>query len=157
MEKNEPDAVLPLVVMGGEGWKNSNLKGLFEKLKQKYPEKFIITGYASEEDQWFYLAGARYLLLLSHYEGYGMPIAEARVCGTEVVCTDIPEMREAALGQGIFLSKEEVTEKLPPFFLRSHRLSKRNAIANYPNNREKAERMIDIINRIKDQKEAVVR
>jgi glycosyltransferase involved in cell wall biosynthesis len=29
------------------------------------------------------------------YEGFGMPVLEARTCGARVVATDIPELREA--------------------------------------------------------------
>lgn len=98
------ETVFPLVIMGGEGWKNSCLKNQLRKLQNQYRQKIITTGYSSDEEQWKYLAGARYLLMLSKYEGYGMPIAEARVCGTQVICADTPEMREAAQPEGIFLS-----------------------------------------------------
>jgi glycosyltransferase involved in cell wall biosynthesis len=35
------------------------------------------------------------LLFPSLYEGFGMPVLEARVCGARVVTSDIPELREA--------------------------------------------------------------
>ncbi len=140
---HEPSKVFPLVVMGGDGWKTSHVKTLLAELSQKYPKNVIITGYASEADQWHYLAGARYLLMLSHYEGYGMPIAEARVCGTEVICTDVPEMREAALEQGIFLTQSEYREKLQEYFLgASHEPFPKSS---YSSNREKGLKFAAII------------
>lgn len=146
----DPSQVLPLVIMGNLGWQHSHLTAMISELKSKYPKSLIFTGYVSEEEQWHYLAGARYLLMLSYYEGYGMPIAEARVCGTEVICTDIPEMREAALEQGIFLSKEEIREKLPLFFLRDSQFTKTHpGPQSYATNREKAVRIASMIESMK--------
>src|SRR5260221_12272283 len=39
--------------------------------------------------------GADALIFPSLYEGFGMPVLEARACGARVVTTDIPELREA--------------------------------------------------------------
>ena len=145
LSSQDPEKICPLIIMGGEGWKNSRLKKQLEDLKVRYPQKVITTGYASDEDQWRYLAGARYLIMLSHYEGYGMPVAEARVCGTEVICTDSPEMREAAQDQGVFLPLQEISLRLPPFFLRA---ASRPAIAQppcYPTNSEKAARIAQVL------------
>jgi glycosyltransferase involved in cell wall biosynthesis len=35
------------------------------------------------------------LIFPSLYEGFGMPVLEARACGARVVTTDLPELREA--------------------------------------------------------------
>jgi glycosyltransferase involved in cell wall biosynthesis len=43
----------------------------------------------------FLYAGADALIFPSLYEGFGMPVLEARACGARVVTTDIPELREA--------------------------------------------------------------
>ena len=43
----------------------------------------------------FLYAGADALVFPSLYEGFGMPVLEARACGARVVTTDIPELREA--------------------------------------------------------------
>ena len=52
-------------------------------------------GYVPEADLPMLYAGARALVFPSLYEGYGMPIMEARACGTRVVAADTPELREA--------------------------------------------------------------
>ena len=44
-----------------------------------------ILGFVSEQRKWQLLAGARALLHLSHYEGFGLPIAEARALGVPVL------------------------------------------------------------------------
>jgi glycosyltransferase involved in cell wall biosynthesis len=40
-------------------------------------------------------AEADALVFPSLYEGFGMPVLEARIAGTRVVTSDIPELREA--------------------------------------------------------------
>ena len=52
-------------------------------------------GYVPNEDLAALYSGAEIFVLPSLYEGYGMPAAEARACGTRVVASDIPELREA--------------------------------------------------------------
>lgn len=147
LSAHDLDTILPLVVMGGAGWKNGRLKKQLLDLQTRYPQKVVATGYVPDEDEWQYLAGARYLLLLSHYEGYGMPIAEARSCGTEVICSDTPEMREAAQNCGIFLQKPAIASQLPLYFNRFHPLV-RFPTSAYPTNQEKAARIAHVLDSI---------
>lgn len=49
-----------------------------------------ILGYVPEQKKWQLLAGARSLLHLSHYEGFGLPIAEAQVLGVPVMTSYQP-------------------------------------------------------------------
>jgi glycosyltransferase involved in cell wall biosynthesis len=43
---------------------------------------------------WEVIKGSDVLCLPSHYEGFGMPVAEALAAGIPVVCSDIPALRE---------------------------------------------------------------
>ena len=47
-------------------------------------------------------AGARALVLPSHYEGFGLPALEAMACGTPTIVSDIPALREV-VGDGGWL------------------------------------------------------
>jgi len=152
IDAHDPAKVLPLVVMGGDGWKASRVKVLLAELNRKYPQNVLAIGYASEEDQWRYLSGARFLLMMSHYEGYGMPIAEARVCGTDIICTDDLEMREAAQECGTFIGKEDIREKLAPLFLDIPAPCVDQGKKTYPSNREKAARMAAIVSSLSTTK-----
>jgi glycosyltransferase involved in cell wall biosynthesis len=55
----------------------------------------VLAGYVPDELMPFLYAGADALVFPSLYEGFGMPVLEARTCGARVVTTDIPELREA--------------------------------------------------------------
>jgi glycosyltransferase involved in cell wall biosynthesis len=41
------------------------------------------------------------------YEGYGMPVREALLCGTPVVASDIPVLHEASGGHALFVPPEQ--------------------------------------------------
>jgi glycosyltransferase involved in cell wall biosynthesis len=81
-----------LVLAGPTGWKNGALK---QRLGEARAHGLVLTGYVADESMPILYAGADALVFPSHYEGFGMPVLEARICGTRVVTTDIPELREA--------------------------------------------------------------
>lgn len=49
-------------------------------------------------------AGARALILPSHYEGFGLPVLEAMACGTPAIVSDIPALREVVGNVGWFIN-----------------------------------------------------
>lgn len=87
------NGVLPhhtLVLAGGRGWKDSKLADLVRKSSNVLP-----LGFVEDEDLPALYAGADLFIFPSLYEGYGMPVAEALACGSQVLASDIPELREA--------------------------------------------------------------
>lgn len=86
-----------LVLAGAAGW-----GGRLETLHGTRPEWLRELGYVPDERMAALFAHADILVQPSHYEGFGMPAAEAASFGTRVVATDIPELREAAGSSGIF-------------------------------------------------------
>ena len=52
-------------------------------------------GFVPDEELPALYTGAELFVLPSLYEGFGIPVLEARSCGTRVLTTDIPELREA--------------------------------------------------------------
>jgi glycosyltransferase involved in cell wall biosynthesis len=81
-----------LVLAGPTGWKNRVLE---QRLEEARAHELVLAGYVSDELMPVLYAGADALIFPSLYEGFGMPVLEARTCGTRVVTTDIPELREA--------------------------------------------------------------
>ncbi len=110
------DNCYPLLIVGGKGWKNSSTDKILNQLVQKYPHNVLVKGYINDEELAFYFKGARYFLFPSLYEGYGMPIAEARINGTPIITSNLIEMIEAAENDGIFLNSNNLINELLPYF-----------------------------------------
>ena len=91
-------APLTLAIIGQRGWKN---RKLFQQLDSGIAHVKEL-GFVPNGDLPALYSGATALMMPSLYEGYGMPAAEAAACGTWVVATDIPELREAAGDSGIY-------------------------------------------------------
>ena len=81
-----------LVLAGGRGWKDLGLQRL---LKQHAELDLIPLGYVAEQDLPVLYAGADAFVFPSRYEGFGIPVLEARACGARIVASDLPEVREA--------------------------------------------------------------
>jgi glycosyltransferase involved in cell wall biosynthesis len=83
-----------LVLVGQMGWKTGTLmQSISEALEAG--AKITLTGHVPDEMLSALYAGAEIFLMPSIYEGFGLPILEARMCGARVVATDMPETREA--------------------------------------------------------------
>jgi glycosyltransferase involved in cell wall biosynthesis len=68
---------------------------LTERLGEARGHGLVLAGYVPDELMPILYAGADALVFPSLYEGFGMPVLEARTCGARVVTTDLPELREA--------------------------------------------------------------
>lgn len=62
-----------------------------------------VLGYVSDEDLPALTSGAAAFLYPSLYEGFGLPVVEALQCGTPVIASDLPVLREASGGAGHFI------------------------------------------------------
>lgn len=84
-----------LVLVGKVGWKNKELLSLMDK----YRDDIIYTGYIDKNTLINLYTYAKIFVFPSLYEGFGIPVLEARKCGCCVITTDIPELKEAC-GEG---------------------------------------------------------
>jgi glycosyltransferase involved in cell wall biosynthesis len=60
-------------------------------------------GQVSDDHLALLYCGAEAFVFPSTHEGFGIPVLEARACGTKVVATDIPELREAGGEDAIYV------------------------------------------------------
>lgn len=82
----------PLVLVGPPGWGPAlDTAGLS-------PEAVVTPGYLPTDVLQSVVAGAAALVLPSTYEGFGLPPLEAFACGTSVVASDLPVIREVTGG-----------------------------------------------------------
>ena len=81
-----------LVLVGRSGWKNNTLKKLIIKYRSI---GLISVGYVPDEDLPSLYSGAEVFIFPSIYEGFGIPVLEARMCKTRILASDIDEIQEA--------------------------------------------------------------
>lgn len=93
-----------LVLIGGKGWKDKKLIKLIDRTTSN---DIIPLGYVSDEYLPSIYSGASVFVFPSIYEGFGIPVIEAKYCGTKVVATDIPELREAGGEDTIYVENTE--------------------------------------------------
>jgi glycosyltransferase involved in cell wall biosynthesis len=105
-------ALKPLVIIGRSGWRNEEIHRVIDEGMAL--GIFHTTGYMDREDMPALFSGASVYFMPSLYEGFGMPILEARKCGTAVICSDIPAMKEAGGSKSIYHepTKEGISEVL---------------------------------------------
>jgi glycosyltransferase involved in cell wall biosynthesis len=68
----------------------------------------ILTGKVTDPDLAAIYTGARALVLPSDDEGFGLPTVEALACGTPVVATDVPALREVLGDRATFVAHDDL-------------------------------------------------
>ena len=84
---------LQLVIVGSKGWGYKHVERAYNELEFSKGE-VVFLGYVEKDDLPKLYSGARFFVLLSLDEGFGFPVLEAMACGTPVICSDIPALRE---------------------------------------------------------------
>ncbi|MFZ2681623.1 MAG: glycosyltransferase family 1 protein [Patescibacteria group bacterium] len=74
---------LPLVLIGGAGWKNTPFKKSLAD--SPYAQDIHVLGYVPEKHKPALYRGAWMFVFPSFYEGFGLPVLEAMACGTPVI------------------------------------------------------------------------
>jgi glycosyltransferase involved in cell wall biosynthesis len=92
-----------LVLVGDRGWKDAAIM----ELAQHHRQSVVSLGFVDDSSLASLYSGADAFIYPSSYEGFGMPVLEARACGTRVVTSDIPELREAGGNDAIYIAPNE--------------------------------------------------
>ncbi|NWO04420.1 MAG: glycosyltransferase family 4 protein [Alteromonadaceae bacterium] len=100
----------PLVLVGGGGWKNGELTSLLAENSGAGTVRVL--GRVPRGHLAGLLSGARLFAYPSFYEGFGLPIAEARACGTPVLTTNYGAMAEVAGDQAALVNPDELADGL---------------------------------------------
>ena len=83
-----------LVIAGGAGWKNSEVRPAVEQLGLRDQVHFI--GYVPEQDLPALYSLASVFAYPSLAEGFGLPVLEAMQCGTPVLTSNVSALPEVA-------------------------------------------------------------
>ena len=97
-DRNKDVEAIPLVFVGRSGWKNNDL---IKKLNQR-SDRYRLFDYLPKDNLLWLYQNALCCWMPSLYEGFGMPLLEARLLGCPIVCSDVPAMREAAGERALF-------------------------------------------------------
>jgi len=91
-----------LVVAGGPGWLNSGITSALERHRKT--GHVVCAGYVSDEDFFTLMQYSAGLIMLSHYEGFGLPLAQARALGTPRITYYGSSLMESAGDDAIFVN-----------------------------------------------------
>jgi glycosyltransferase involved in cell wall biosynthesis len=69
--------------------------------------RIVWLGFIEDKDLVALYSGCDAFVYPSKYEGFGMPVLEARACGARVVTSDSPELREAGGNDAIYVPPTE--------------------------------------------------
>ena len=87
-----------LVIAGAKGWIKSEA---YQKVAALASEGVVLPGYVADELMGPLYANAALFVFPSRYEGFGVPVLEARAWGTPTVVTRVPELIEAGGSESI--------------------------------------------------------
>jgi glycosyltransferase involved in cell wall biosynthesis len=93
-----------LVLAGGRGWLDSDLRELIRSLH--VDGQVELAGYCDQDRLWKLYVSARALLMPSLHEGFGFPILEAMAAGLPVLTADRGAMREVAGDAALLVDPE---------------------------------------------------
>ena len=100
-----------LILAGGAGWKDVHLRRLLQVSDSVttpvQSDGVTALGFVSDDDLAHLYSGCQAFVFPSAYEGFGIPVLEARACGAPVLTTDLPELREAGGDAAIYVSPTE--------------------------------------------------
>lgn len=92
---------LRLALVGGTGWKDDALNRLIAESDR---DTVVPLGYIPNTELAPLYTGTDLFVFPSVYEGFGMPILEARACGAPVLTSETPETREAGGEHAVYVT-----------------------------------------------------
>ena len=94
---------IPLVVAGGQGWRDQELRARIAGS----PARVIPVGRVSDDELVALYSSASCLVFPSLYEGFGLPVLEAMACGVPVIAADTTSTPEVVGDAGILVSPRD--------------------------------------------------
>ncbi len=109
-----------LVLVGLRGWKDDEINGLIANFEAKWLKRL---GFVHDEDLASVYTGAALVAVPSLYEGFGIPVVEARACGTRVAVSNTAELREYCGSEAVIIdgfSPVAIADALAPALQIAH-------------------------------------
>lgn len=100
-----PSSSMKLVLVGGTGWKNQDTESKIQN--SPYQQDIIRTGYFNDSELHTVLKHSVALAMVSQYEGYGLPVAQAYSLGVNIITTYGSSLPEACQGEAFFVEPHD--------------------------------------------------
>ena len=124
----QTDTDYKLLIIGEQMWKNKNIELEFNKLENK--QQIIFLGRKEIDELSKITASAISLTFVPHFEGFGIPLAEAMNCHTPIITSDVSCLPEIAGNTAIYANPNDLN-------------SIANAMQEMHENSEKREKLIE--------------
>lgn len=95
-----------LVIVGGKGWGEVDIPKLLQKFALQ--DSVLVLGYVGDQKLATLYANARFLVMPSLYEGFGLPLVEAMQYGKPVLTSRDGALSEVAGDAGVFIDPYSV-------------------------------------------------
>ncbi len=97
-----------LILVGKVGWKAS---GVLEIVNDSvYAKDIILTGHVPKEELPVFYTMCAVFVFPSHYEGFGLPLAEALACGARCIAADNSSLKEVGRNYVSYLKVNNAIE-----------------------------------------------
>jgi glycosyltransferase involved in cell wall biosynthesis len=96
-----------LVLAGNWGWRTEEIQ---KTLDANSSESIIITGYVTDYERDKLYENADLVVMVSHYEGFGMPILEAAHHKSKILLSNIPVFHEVAGESAFYCNHDDVKD-----------------------------------------------
>jgi alpha-1,3-rhamnosyl/mannosyltransferase len=98
----------PLVLVGTKGWLMDQFSQELAQLEAQ--GQLLRLGYVAQSDLPALMSAATVMAYVSHYEGFGMPVAEAMASGTAVLTSQHTSMEEVASGAARLVNPADIAD-----------------------------------------------
>ena len=106
--KQTDDKKMKLLFVGEPMWSASYLSNKLDGMK--YKNDIVFTGRLSTEVLQLVLASAEALMLVSFFEGFGIPLIEAMYSDVPVICSNITSLPEVAGDAALFVDPHSTSQ-----------------------------------------------
>jgi glycosyltransferase involved in cell wall biosynthesis len=97
-----------LVIAGKEGWLSAELTAYLSS--SPITDRVLFTGHLSDDDLRALYSSCRVFVYPSLYEGFGLPLLEAMMCGAPVITSNVPSIIETVGDAALLISPADVSD-----------------------------------------------
>lgn len=98
-----------LVLAGPFGWLSQDIEAVIKKARSQ-GLNIMTPGYITEGEKAYLYKNASLVALLSHYEGFGMPVLEAMKYKAPILLSDITVFHEVAGQSAFYCDKDDIDD-----------------------------------------------